>query len=85
MSPNVLSMKSPDLIVSGVALKRARELAGHTQEAFARLVGVARTTVACWESSDSKRQPTATNFEAICRALGVKPETLLMVPDDRAA
>lgn len=78
-------MKSPDLIVSGAALKRARELAGYTQAALASRVGVARPTLTCWESPDPKRQPNVTNFNALCRALKVKPEVLLVVTNDQAA
>ena len=78
-------MKSPDLIVSGAAIKRARELAGYTQEAFAQRLGVARPTLANWESPDPKRQPNAANFRALHRALKVKPESLLVVPDDQVA
>lgn len=78
-------MKSPDLTVSGALLRRARELAGHTQEALAELVGVERPTVANWESPDPKRQPGAANFKKLCEVLGRQPEELLVSRDDQAA
>lgn len=85
MFSNVLRMRSPDLMVSGPQIKQWRELRGLTQEQLADRLGIARPTLANWESTDPRRQPTATNFKALCRVLRVKASELLVVSDDTAA
>jgi transcriptional regulator with XRE-family HTH domain len=70
-------------MVDGQAVKQARELAGFTQAALAKKLGVDRSSIAYWESST--RQPSAANFKKLCRLLGVGRDSLLVVSDDRAA
>lgn len=69
--------------VDGGAIRRAREMAGLTQEALARKLHVDRSSIAHWESG--KTQPSAKNFKALRRALRVTAESLLAVTDDKAA
>lgn len=76
-------MRSPNLVVCGQAVKAAREMAGLTQDGLAKAVEVTRAAVAQWESG--RTQPSAGNFHALCKALHVEPESLLAVPDDKAA
>lgn len=67
----------------GAAIRRARELAGLTQDALARKLRVDRSAVAHWENG--KTQPSARNFKALRRALRVTAESLMVVPDEQAA
>lgn len=76
-------MRSPTLKVDGPGIKATREMRGLTQEAVATKIGVDRSAIAHWETS--KTQPNAENYRDLCKVLKVKPETLLVVPDDQAA
>lgn len=69
--------------VDGAAVKRARELAGFTQDQLAARLGVQRTAVALWESG--RFQPNAANFSGLCHTLNVREADLLAVDDDKAA
>jgi DNA-binding XRE family transcriptional regulator len=80
---NVAHMRS--LKIDGPALKRAREMAGYTQEQVASRIGVDRSTVGHWESTKRPDQPSAPRFKLLCRVLKVERESLLVAPHDRAA
>ncbi|OQO89897.1 hypothetical protein B1813_18825 [Saccharomonospora piscinae] len=66
--------------VDGPAVQRAREDAGYTQVALAAKLRVDRSAIAQWESGYT--QPSASNFKALCAALKVRRDALLLVADD---
>ena len=61
--------------VFGANVKRLRKEAGHTQEAFADLAGLARSYMSDVERG--ARNPTLRIVERIAAALGVKSAQLL--------
>lgn len=77
-------MRSPELVVDGAKVRVARETAGHTQDSLAKLIGVSRSAVAHWESTNTDEQPHGANFKALCKALEAEPESLLVVRDAAA-
>jgi transcriptional regulator with XRE-family HTH domain len=62
----------------GVNVKKARKAAGHSQEAFADLSGIARSYMSDVERG--ARNPTLRIVEAIAAALNIAPGRLL-APD----
>ena len=59
----------------GEELRKARERAGLTQEDLAAKAGLHRTYVSLLERD--KRSPTLDVFFRLCKAMGIKPSTLI--------
>jgi transcriptional regulator with XRE-family HTH domain len=60
----------------GLNVKNARKAAGHSQEAFADLAGIARSYMSDIERG--ARNPTLAMVERIALALDVEPASLLL-------
>lgn len=54
-------------------LRNARERAGLSQEEVSEISGVARRTIAHWESGKADR-PDVVNLRAVCLAVGASPQ-----------
>ena len=55
-------------------IKRAREVAGFTQQQLADQVGVSKRTIAAYESTDAKARPST--MRKLAEALGVSTQTI---------
>jgi DNA-binding transcriptional regulator YiaG len=66
----------------GDRIRQLRKARGHTQEAFAKLVGVTKSAVSQWEDGSTKNLKLATFLRA-CEVLVTDPEFLIW-GDDRA-
>jgi transcriptional regulator with XRE-family HTH domain len=67
--------KAPELVEIGAAIKRARVLAGLSQEALAASAGLDRSYIGGIERGE--RNVAVVNLVKIARALGAQPSSLL--------
>ncbi len=61
----------------GANIRKARELAGLTQEGLAERLGTTQIAVSRWERND--RTPNVLTFGRLCEAVGVSADEMLEI------